>query len=61
MEREDEKFLASYKIGCNVNLKHTCIRTGAGGGRGQDHPEGAAALCLLLAGSEPTPDVPLLA
>lgn len=60
-EREDEKFFASYKIGCNVNLKHTCIKTGAGGGSGQDGPEGAAGLRLLLAGSEPPPDVPFLA
>nr|KAF6429647.1 hypothetical protein HJG59_009009 [Molossus molossus] len=28
---------------------------------GYNHPEGPAGLCLLLAGSEPTPDVPFLA
>lgn len=32
VDRKNEKFLASCKISCNVNLKHTRIKTGAGAG-----------------------------
>lgn len=38
MEREGKKVLASCKIGCNVDLKYTCVKTGTGGGWGH-HPE----------------------
>lgn len=30
MERVGKKCLGSCKISCNVNLKHTCMKTGAG-------------------------------
>lgn len=41
---ENEKFLASCKIGCSVNLKHTRTKTGAGGGRGITTPRDLQAL-----------------
>ena len=61
MEKESKHVLASCKIGCDVNLKHTCKKTGAGGGWGH-HPEGPPGFSfLLLSGSEHVPDFPFLA
>lgn len=61
MEREGKKVLASYETGCNVNLKHTRIKTGAGGGWG-NHPEGPSGFFLSSAfGKSVCADFPLLA
>lgn len=47
-----KKVLTSYETGCNVNLKHTCIKTGAGGGGGETIPRDLRAFSfLLLSGS----------
>jgi hypothetical protein len=46
LSRKGTKIYASCKTGCNVNLKHICMKSGIGGVRGCHSPAGPEVLFL---------------